>query len=948
MSSHEIPIVGQYDVVVVGSSVRAVGAAVEASRAGRSVFMAAPRTYPGEDMCATLRLWREADDEITGQLTERIFSAGNPASPMRVKKTLDQALADAKVKVVYGSCVTEVLEDPDGMLAGVVLANRAGRQGVQTAAVIDATTDAAVARLAGARFARREGHAAAATRVIVAREAEGASRRIPLCRGSDYSYFEYKMELEPSGRDFASCAEVEQTARDMTYVAGQVRGADQVFCLPADRILVCGDGDASGDYSEVNLDCFHPDGLENIFVLGPCASVNQTMAASLLRPGAGETAGRRLGSLVAEAAPGRTAAGPVCVGGEGRRESGSEDLNEQLSGLRPVPTHKRRISDQKPMPPVWRRYDVVVVGGGTSGASAAIGAARRGASVLVIEYQQGLGGTGTLGMIGKPYHGRSAGFGGEVPFPGDDCTVEDKLQWFRREIREAGGDIWFGALVCGAVTDGDRVTGVVAAAQGARGVVRADVVVDATGNADVAVAAGADAFYGDDPQDIAVQGAGIPARPLGESYVNTDYLLVDESDLVDSSRAWSGARRTMGEDAYDVAPLIQTRERRRVVGDHVLSYLDQMAGRTYGDSIVYSASDYDSHGYPSLPYFAMLPHDGESRKQNHPAPGGTCYTPYRCLLPTGLEGILVTGLGISMHRDASAMVRMQRDLHNQGYAAGVAAAMACESGVLPRNVNVRTLQNHLVETGALPSDAVGLDDNFPRPDSAVQAAVDAFGDAENPSEAGKPLAVILSHKAVALPMLREAFEGASGPARMSYARVLGFLGDERVVPFLRPRLEAVEEWDPKILQGGMAEYAHLPTPVDGLILALGSTGDPAVLGPILAKLQMLNADVTLSHHRAVALALERLGDPAAAQPLARLLGKPGMRGHVMTEPEPLYDRPRERRRRIGPLREIVIARALYRCGDHRGVGEEILREYLRDVRGLFLRHASAVLGETEG
>ena len=47
-----------------------------------------------------------------------------------------------------------------------------------------------------------------------------------------------------------------------------------------------------------------------------------------------------------------------------------------------------------------------------------------------------------------------------------------------------------------------------------------------------------------------------------------------------------------------------------------------------------------------------------------------------------LDGILVAGLAISMHRDASAMVRMQKDMHNQGYAAGMAAAISeveCQS-----------------------------------------------------------------------------------------------------------------------------------------------------------------------------------------------------------------------------------------------------------------------------
>ena len=111
---------------------------------------------------------------------------------------------------------------------------------------------------------------------------------------------------------------------------------------------------------------------------------------------------------------------------------------------------------------------------------------------------------------------------------------------------------------------------------------------------------------------------------------------------------------------------IQTRERRRVLGEHVLAYLDQIAGRTYDDSIVLSGSDYDSHGYPSERYFALIPHTKKTLKANHPAPGGTCFTPYRCLLPRGLDGILVIGLAISMDRDASAMVRMQKDMHNQG------------------------------------------------------------------------------------------------------------------------------------------------------------------------------------------------------------------------------------------------------------------------------------------
>ena len=59
--------------------------------------------------------------------------------------------------------------------------------------------------------------------------------------------------------------------------------------------------------------------------------------------------------------------------------------------------------------------------------------------------------------------------------------------------------------------------------------------------------------------------------------------------------------------------------------------------------------------------------------------------------------------------------------------------------------------------------------------------------------------------------------------------------------------------------------------------------------------------------------------------------------------EPLYNEDRGRRRRTGPLREISLARALYRCGDHEGTGEAILGEYAEDIRGPFARHASWVL-----
>ncbi|MFW6277410.1 MAG: hypothetical protein ACOC1J_01975, partial [Prolixibacteraceae bacterium] len=108
-----------------------------------------------------------------------------------------------------------------------------------------------------------------------------------------------------------------------------------------------------------------------------------------------------------------------------------------------------------------------------------------------------------------------------------------------------------------------------------------------------------------------------------------------------------------------------------------------------------------------------------------------------------------------------------------------------------------------------------------------------------------------------------------------------------------------------------------------------------------------------SHHRSLALALEKLGDSRSAMALAKLLQKPGMSGHAVLDIEDALtelqnDGKGDRRsgslqKRSRAMREIILARALYNCGDHNGVGEEILKTYLNDMRGLFARHAYSVL-----
>lgn len=70
-----VPILHQVDVVVVGGSAGAVAAAAAAAAQGASVFLAAPRTYLGDDICATYRYALAADEVPYDPLSRAVFWA---------------------------------------------------------------------------------------------------------------------------------------------------------------------------------------------------------------------------------------------------------------------------------------------------------------------------------------------------------------------------------------------------------------------------------------------------------------------------------------------------------------------------------------------------------------------------------------------------------------------------------------------------------------------------------------------------------------------------------------------------------------------------------------------------------------------------------------------------------------------------------------------------------
>src|SRR5690606_26554289 len=76
------------------------------------------------------------------------------------------------------------------------------------------------------------------------------------------------------------------------------------------------------------------------------------------------------------------------------------------------------------------------------------------------------------------------------------------------------------------------------------------------------------------------------------------------------------------------------------------------------------------------------------------------------LLPRTLDNVLVVGKAISATHDALPAIRMQADLENLGGVAAVAAAQVVNSSVGLRDIDLRTLQQRLIEADVLPPDVL--------------------------------------------------------------------------------------------------------------------------------------------------------------------------------------------------------------------------------------------------
>src|SRR5207302_10983820 len=288
----------------------------------------------------------------------------------------------------------------------------------------------------------------------------------------------------------------------------------------------------------------------------------------------------------------------------------------------------------------------------------------------------------------------------------------------RLVAEEPAVTLFLHALVADVVRDGDRLEALVVATKRGPRAVRARAFVDATGDADVVVHAGAPWTMGDpgqrqfasmqfflqhvDTAALVAAGADALTKAIAEhgDHLSRDSgaLLptcrpgevigamtrvrapdggpLDVTDLVQATYGELEGRRLAEEaaafvvghvpgcaDAFlaDAAPVLGVRETRRAVGEYVLTGDDVTGLARFDDAVAAGAWPREYHVVGRGTEYVALP------------AGGWYQVPLRALRPRGLDNVFVAGRCLSADHDALASTRVMAPSMALGQAAGTAA-----------------------------------------------------------------------------------------------------------------------------------------------------------------------------------------------------------------------------------------------------------------------------------
>lgn len=418
--------------------------------------------------------------------------------------------------------------------------------------------------------------------------------------------------------------------------------------------------------------------------------------------------------------------------------------------------------------PILGDFDVIVVGGGPAGVAAALSAARRRLAVLLVESYGFLGGMWTAGMVNPMFDcenkgGICAELVDAVNQKGMSTEIGPNMWCFDTETMKSllddlvlreGITLLLHTHFVRPIVEGNRIQGVVVENKGGCGAYFAKIVIDCTGDGDVAARAGAPYEIGDEngntqpmtlmfkmsnidyiqdyysyPHyqdnelilmiDRALQRAGVSNYPfnyrrpcviripgehtaLCQATHIRNRLSVNPSDLTmaevegrqEVARFMDLLRGYLPQfsRAYlDVTgPHIGIRESRRIQGEYRLTEEDILHSRTFDDGICTATFWVDIHQHDNL--------DQETQKDEMLQP--SYQIPYRCLVPLAVDNLLVAGRCISGSFTAHASYRVTGNCVAMGQAAGTAAALCVGRNIAPRALNGAEVAGAMVKDGA--------------------------------------------------------------------------------------------------------------------------------------------------------------------------------------------------------------------------------------------------------
>lgn len=400
--------------------------------------------------------------------------------------------------------------------------------------------------------------------------------------------------------------------------------------------------------------------------------------------------------------------------------------------------------------------DVCVAGGGPSGFAAALAAARVGGRVLLVERYGRLGGMAVSGLVSPMMGSCDSPFvaeiidrlgGPRVDFARLDLAYADMLT-------EAGVEILLHCPVIAVAMDGSRVTGVEAHTKQGPLDIAAKVVVDATGDGDVAFSAGVPFEIGREsdgltqPMSIMFEVGGVElSRALlcgceeeavrlevpGGTWAEVVKKGQRDGELPESVgvvRTYEARRpghvvvnatqinRVSGVDPFDLtrAELEGRRQadqvleflRRHAPGyeDAYISEMPAVIGvretrrfegmeRLERADVVEGRKRDDAIVRNASFVIDIHNPDGDGQAEGFAAPCKPYDIPYGCLVPREVDGLLLAGRCISGSHEAHASYRVQRICMAIGAASGVAAAISAQRGIPPRAVPVPDIQRML-------------------------------------------------------------------------------------------------------------------------------------------------------------------------------------------------------------------------------------------------------------